>query len=148
MSLTCANASDRFRCQAAVALAELGLCVLPVSAGWAFGLGMTTWAAWNGAVSFAVPIYFGLAGAAYGIAALWAVLLPRALGKSHTLPLLSWHRRGLVWGSTAGLVGLVVVVAGTLGSPPGSLFWAYLFGSPILIALHVYIQSRQVSAES
>jgi len=126
-----------------VAAAEVVLCLVPVTAGWAFGVvaavGVAISKAQHSGDAILLPlaILAGLACAAFGLGALWSLLLPQALGRGYRAAPREWQSVGLAFGFLPGSVGLVLVLAGTLGRPPASLLWAYLFASPIVVAGHV-----------
>jgi hypothetical protein len=121
-------------CRRLVAWAELLLSVVPASV---FLVFMAAWLGQQAGVLLLVysPLFVG--GLA-GIVALWAALLPRALGHQPSEQMSCRHFVSLATGVLVALFVLGLLTNAPDWSKPDHYgLWIYLIASPVLVAVHV-----------
>jgi hypothetical protein len=126
---------------------EILLCVLPSTAGWAWGfvaalgLCVASMRASDGpATVLTALILAGLGCALFGLCSLWSLLLPRALGRHRRRVLRHWHWAGLSAGLVASGIGLIELLSSSSNERSRFLL-AWLYSGPVLVGLHVAWQS-------
>lgn len=106
-------------------------CLLPLTAGWLYGV-LAVSVLFARAPGLLLLSYTGFACAALGIATLWSVIVPRAVGRLPTQRLRPWQVLGLQSGGAVGLIILVYVAINARHSELGS---GLLFLTPIAWSL-------------